>query len=148
MHPIDDLKSLSKEELLAQWRKLPGKQPPPARIDRLVRELAYRLQELASGKLDKNTTVSLRRHVAVFEKSLRTGHVPPQVGTPSKVKLEAGTVLSREWNGRRITVQVITAKEFQYEGKRYKSLTRIAHQVTGQHLSGPMFFGLKEVKRG
>jgi len=148
MHPIDDLKNMSRDELLAQWRKLPGKQPPPARLDRLVRELAYRLQEQAFGKLDKNTIVSLRRHMAVFEKSLNTGHAPSLVETPSKVKLEAGTVLSREWNGRRITVQVITAKEFQYEGKRYKSLTRIAYQATGQHLSGPMFFGLKEVKRG
>jgi hypothetical protein len=31
---------------------------------------------------------------------------------------------------------------FEYEGKRYRSLTMIAGRITGAHWSGPRFFGL------
>jgi len=31
---------------------------------------------------------------------------------------------------------------FEYEGLTFKSLTAVARHITGQHWSGPMFFGL------
>jgi hypothetical protein len=31
---------------------------------------------------------------------------------------------------------------FEYEGERYRSLSRIAKLITGVHWSGPRFFGL------
>src|SRR5687768_18459257 len=104
MQSLDDLERMTKEELLARWRKLPGKQPPPARVDRLVRELAYRLQEQSHGRLDKNTAVSLSRHMASFQKSLKEGKAKAPARTPAKVVLEPGSVVSRDWNGRLITV--------------------------------------------
>jgi hypothetical protein len=148
MQSIEDLEKLTKEELLVRWRKLPGKPPPPARLDRLIRELAYRLQEERHGKLDKNTRVSLARHMAAFEKSLYARKSPAPAKTSVKILLESGSVLTRRWNDRTLTVQVLGAREFLFEGKRFKSLSAIAREVTGQHLSGPLFFGLKEVPRG
>ena len=35
---------------------------------------------------------------------------------------------------------------FEYDGRRYRSLTVIAEKITGAHWSGPRFFGL--TKRG
>ena len=148
MQSIENLGKLTKEELLARWRKLPGKPPPPARLDRLIRELAYRLQEEHHGKLDKNTRVSLARHMAAFEKSLHARKPEAPAKTPAKILLETDSVLTRQWNDRTLTVQVLGAREFLFEGKRFKSLSAIAREVTGQHLSGPLFFGLKEVPRG
>lgn len=148
MQSIDDLEKTPKHELLTRWHRLPGKQPPPARIDRLVRELAYRLQEEQHGKLDKNTTVSLRRHMAGFEKTLREGKASSPVKTPPKVVLDVGAVITRQWEGRTITVQILGAREFEFESSRYKSLSAVAKKITGQHLSGPLFFGLKEVNHG
>ena len=148
MQSVEDLEQLTKEELLARWRKLPGKQPPPSRADRLVRELAYRLQEQQHGRLDKNTAVSLSRHMASFEKSLKEGKVEPPARTLAKVLLEPGSVVSRDWNGRIITVQILGQREFLFEGRHFKSLSSVAKKITGQHLSGPLFFGLKEVARG
>jgi hypothetical protein len=55
---------------------------------------------------------------------------------------------TRQRNDRTITVHVLGAREFLFEGQRFKSLSSIARQVTGQHLSGPLFFGLKEVAHG
>lgn len=149
MPSIDDLEKMTKEELLARWRKLPGKQPPPSRIDRLLRELAYCLQEQRLGRLDKNTTVSLRRHMAEFGKSLRAKcDSSPSVKTPPKVILEAGSILTREWDGKRITVQITGPRQFIWEGKTFKSLSALARKITGQHLSGPLFFGIKENHHG
>lgn len=145
MQSIEELQTLTKDELLDRWRKLPGRQPPPARAERLLRELVYRVQEIALGKLDKNTTVSLRRHMTEFEKSLHAQKVAPaETKTPSKVTLETGSVLSREWEGRRIAVQVTGPRQFVWEGATFKSLSALARKITGQHLSGPLFFGLKE----
>lgn len=149
MQAIEELEKMTKEELLVLWRKLPDRQPPPARIDRLSKELAYRLQEQEFGRLDKNTTVSLRRHMTEFGKSLPAkSTAPPAAKTPPKVMLEPGSVVSREWDGKRITVQVAGPRQFVWEGQTFKSLSSLARKITGQHLSGPLFFGLKEVQHG
>jgi len=47
----------------------------------------------------------------------------------------------REWRGRTHTLSV-TNDGFEYAGKAYASLTKIAHEITGAHWSGPRFFGL------
>lgn len=148
MQHIEDLDEMSKEELSLLWRKLLPEVAAPRRSDRMIRELAYRWQEKVNGRLDKATTVSLRRHMMTFEASLKRGADQPVVKTPARLKLEKGSVISRKWNDRSISVKVIGPREFEFEGRRYKSLSKISREITGQHLSGPMFFGLKEVNRG
>ena len=37
---------------------------------------------------------------------------------------------------------VVTEDGFEYAGKAFPSLTKIAHAITGAHWSGPRFFGL------
>lgn len=58
-----------------------------------------------------------------------------------------GTVLVREYQGRRIVVSVLE-KGFEHEGKVYRSLSAIANTVTGSHWNGALFFGLKDAKPG
>jgi Protein of unknown function (DUF2924) len=55
--------------------------------------------------------------------------------------LRPGTRLVREWRGRTHMVAV-TEDGFEYAGKTFPSLTKIAHAITGAHWSGPRFFGL------
>ncbi|MGA3128869.1 MAG: DUF2924 domain-containing protein [Candidatus Korobacteraceae bacterium] len=47
------------------------------------------------------------------------------------------------WRGETHQVTV-TASGFEYRGKIYKSLTKIACEITGTRWSGPMFFGLRK----
>jgi hypothetical protein len=47
----------------------------------------------------------------------------------------------REWRGRTHTV-VVTEEGFEFAGKTYSSLSKIAQAITGAHWSGPRFFGL------
>jgi Protein of unknown function (DUF2924) len=55
--------------------------------------------------------------------------------------LKPGIRLMREWRGRTYSV-VVHEKGFDYDGRRYRSLTQIAKEITGAHWSGPRFFGL------
>lgn len=53
----------------------------------------------------------------------------------------AGTQLIREWKGN--TYVVTKTKEgFSYNNKNYRSLSIVAKHITGNHISGPKFFGL------
>jgi hypothetical protein len=57
------------------------------------------------------------------------------------VILKSGAKLVREWRGHAHTVLVLD-DGFEYEGRRYRSLTMIAARITGVHRSGPRFFGV------
>jgi hypothetical protein len=52
-----------------------------------------------------------------------------------------GALLSRQWKGRTILVEVL-AEGFRYENRHYPSLSAIAVAVTGTRWNGLAFFGL------
>jgi len=52
-----------------------------------------------------------------------------------------GNWIERDYKGRTIRVLVV-ADGFEYESKRYKSLSAIAKAVTGSHMNGFLFFRL------
>ena len=108
--------------------------PPRLSRDLLIRTIAYRMQELAYGGLSKAT----QRKLEALAKELKVkGRI---VVTPG-MSLRPGTRLVREWRGRTHMV-VVTENGFEYAGKAFPSLTKIAHAITGAHWSGPRFFGL------
>lgn len=52
-----------------------------------------------------------------------------------------GAMLVKEHEGRRIDVKVLD-DAFEFEGRRYRSLSAIAREVTGTNWNGYKFFGL------
>ena len=56
--------------------------------------------------------------------------------------MRPGAVLVREWRGISHQVSVLE-KGFCFRGKHYRSLSGVAHKITGTRWSGPLFFGLK-----
>ena len=58
-----------------------------------------------------------------------------------------GTVLTRPFENRRIVVTVLE-QGFEYQSRRYRSLSAIAREVTGTRWNGLLFFGLAERRRG
>jgi DUF2924 family protein len=100
----------------------------------LVRTLAYRLQELAYGGLSKAT----QRKLAILTKEFET---KGSIASDPNPRIRPGSRLMREWCGRTHTV-VVTEDGFEYAGKAYSSLSKIAQVITGAHWSGPRFFGL------
>ena len=57
-----------------------------------------------------------------------------------------GTRLVREWDGVEHVVTVLQGG-FDWQGRRYKSLSAIARDITGTQWNGYRFFGLRENKR-
>src|ERR1700726_1908526 len=131
---IDRIRSLGREELRREWRRLNHSEPPRISRDLLVLALGYRLQEIAHGGLGKAT----RRKLQSMAKALRT---TGRVGPAPSLSLKPGARLVREWRGRTHTVTV-TEDGFEYAGTSYPSLTKIAKKITGARWSGPRFFGL------
>ena len=55
----------------------------------------------------------------------------------------AGVQLRRVWQGKEYVVTVLGGGEFEYNGAKYNSLSRIAREITGGHWNGKLFFGVK-----
>jgi hypothetical protein len=56
-----------------------------------------------------------------------------------------GTQLIREWKGIEQNVTVVV-NGFEWQGRRFKSLSAAARAITGTQWNGPVFFGLKRAK--
>ena len=57
-------------------------------------------------------------------------------------KAGPGTILVREWQGSAHRVTVL-GDGVSFNGKRYRSLSEVAREITGSRWSGPRFFGLR-----
>jgi len=64
------------------------------------------------------------------------------------VKLAPGVVLTRLYKSKRIVVKVLGERDFEYDGKRFKSLSAIANLVSKTHCNGPAWFGITKPKKG
>ena len=133
---ISELSQLSRAELQRLWAEL-TKTPAPTGISQelLLRAVAYRIQELRFGGLDRGCQGRLNETVS-----------PVQKRSPSRV-LKPGTKLIRQWQGQTYEVACLSDGKFSFRGETYSSLSVIAEVITGAHWSGPRFFGLKPVKR-
>ena len=126
------LNDLTAQQLRDEWRRLYRGQPPRLSRDLLIRTIAYRMQEL--GGLSKAT----QRKLDALTKELKA---KGSIAVTPDTSVRPGTRLVREWCGRTHTV-VVTEDSFEYAGKAFPSLTKIAHAITGAHWSGPRFFGV------
>ena len=147
---VATLGDLSREELAERWTKVYGHPPPKgARRDFLLRTAAWHLQASRLGGLSRDTRRMLRTAIAQMKKQFaaqvgESAAVPDEAVLPvaaPRRQLSPGTRLVRVWNGRSHIVDVLE-EGFAFEGRLHKSLTAIAHQITGAHWSGPRFFGL------
>ena len=139
--PLSDrlatLPGLSLADLRLEWRRLYRAEPPRLSRDIMMRAIAHRLQEIAHGGPSKVTQRRLMTLTAEFETG---GRIAPPAGP----KLKPGSRLVREWHGRTHSV-CVTDDGFEFQGKTYRSLTKIARDITGAQWSGPRFFGLTKM---
>jgi Protein of unknown function (DUF2924) len=124
------------EDLRERWKELYGK-APSGQIGRsfLIRAIAYRLQEQAFGGLKPSTERLLARVAA----ETAAGSLPKK---PQSREAQTGTILVREWQGNANRITVLD-DGVAFNGKRYRSLSEVAREITGSRWSGPRFFGLR-----
>ena len=87
------------------------------------------------GNLSLHAQKKLKNLLEEFEKSQAISK------TSKELQLAIGTKLIREYQGKIITVTVMT-NGFEFKNKVYKSLSAIANEVTGKHWNGRKFFGV------
>lgn len=129
---IAGLADLDREALLARWREaFPGPVPKSLSRPLMVRALAWQIQADVLGGLSAGASRTLR------SASRSSGGAAP---------IPAGSRLVREWNGRTHVVD-ITEEGYHWNGTVFRSLSAIAREITGEHWSGPRFFGLNRGAR-
>ena len=135
------LKTTPTPKLREQWRLLFDKEPPPFNRQYIENRLAYRIQELAYGGPDRDTRRMLDLLADEVEGHARRKH---QIADPRNPV--TGTKLLREWDGVEHTVTVLK-DAFDWRGRKFKSLSAVAREITGTRWNGYRFFGLRERKR-
>ena len=153
------LGDLPRAELIALWRKNFGSAPPKGvHKELLIRAAAFHLQQKHFGGLSgeaKRMLKAAMREVANAKALGRKGDgataidvsgLNPEQTAAAPTLVERrpalpGARLIRDWNGNSHVVDVVDGG-FLYAGSRYRSLSKIAREITGTNWSGPRFFGL------
>jgi hypothetical protein len=134
------LKDMSVRELKAEWAKLFETEAPNNSRSFLEQRLAYRIQELTFGGLSK----PVRQLLDALADEVEGKKVRKSVIADPRNPV-IGTRLVREWNGAEHVITVLK-DGFDWQGRRYKSLSAIARDITGTQWNGYRFFGLRERK--
>lgn len=113
-------------------------QPIPKNLSSKLLKLAiiYRIKEKLHGGLKP----AIRKYL--FQLAKANNKTVP-LHFPVKAILKPGSHLIRQWRGETYQVKMVD-NGYKYEGKVYKSLSEIARNITGIHLNGPKFFGLRK----
>jgi hypothetical protein len=138
---LEELPRMRTAKLRILWQELFAKAAhPKLRRDLMIPILAYRIQEKAYGGLKSSTRKRLQKLAAELERDPNAQFQPTQ-------QIKTGTKLLRQWQGETHNVMVVD-DGFDYRNKRYESLSEIAREITGTRWSGPLFFGLKQPRKG
>ncbi|MDA0963426.1 MAG: DUF2924 domain-containing protein, partial [Proteobacteria bacterium] len=127
------LKAMSVNELKTEWQGLFDAPAPNNSRTFLESRLAYRIQELTYGGPDKQTRRLLDLLADEVEGTLTR---KAQIADPRNPVV--GTKLIREWDGVAHTVTVLR-EGFDWDGRRYKSLSAVARAITGTRWNGYRF---------
>jgi hypothetical protein len=156
---LDRLARMQPAELQRLHHKLFGRPVPSGNSELARRRIAWHVQAEQEGGLPE----SARQHALAIAKEaglriqLQGGRVPaaPNNTTVSRIVSDhdsrlpmSGSVIVKEHRGKTLVVRVLD-RGFEYDGRRFRSLSAIATDITGTKWNGFLFFGLaKESKRG
>ena len=132
---LEALAEMDYDALRAEWRRLYRAQAlKRVSRDLLMLGVAWKLQERAYGGLGAAT----KRRLADLAKTMEQDG---DLVRSRVARLKPGARLVREWRGETHTV-IVLEDGFEWQGKRWRSLSVIAREITESHWSGPRFFGL------
>ncbi|MDR0953631.1 MAG: DUF2924 domain-containing protein [Elusimicrobiota bacterium] len=131
---MEELKGLSQEKLAFYW-KIFYLTPPRAKRS-MLRPLWYALQcERFNLKLEEKFITRLNRYASNPERYI-------QKANKNKYSLAHGTEIIKVYKDKEYKIIVKDDNAFMFNDKIYKTLSAIACEISGKHLSGPDFFGL------
>jgi hypothetical protein len=96
-----------------------------------------KLQELEFCKTDQGLLDRNKRRIDAL---IKNGRATMREAAYRPV---AGTMLSRLYQGKQYHVIAAQDGTYEFDGRPYESLSKIAFEITGTRWSGPLFFGLR-----
>jgi Protein of unknown function (DUF2924) len=152
---VETLRRANVARLREKYREVFGEETRSRDREHLFRKIAWRLQARAEGDLSARARQRAQeiaddaelRKIAPTDFFTVGGQAIEIIpGERSQRKQDrrlpmAGSLLTREWKGRTILVEVLT-RGFRYENRFFPSLSAIATEVTGTRWNGLTFFGL------
>jgi hypothetical protein len=159
---LDDLPRMNASQLQAVHRELFGAHHRVANCQHLRRKIAWHLQASKEGGLPESVRqygiaiasgTELRLRISE-NASRRQGGVPLEQTVTTRViqtrdaRLPMpGSLLVKDYKSQTVVVRVLD-DAFEYDGRRFGSLSAIAGEITGTRWNGFAFFGLeKEARR-
>ncbi len=142
---IAELETMSVAELRRRYAELFGEPATTRNRQRLLRRTLWRLQAVEEGDLSQRARRRARELADDAHLRLSAPRIPREPMPCAAPKVDPrlprpGSVITRLYKERLIEVTV-TGDGLLYEGRRYRSLSAVAKQVTGSHLNGFRFFG-------
>jgi hypothetical protein len=154
---LSKLRKLDLAELQAEYERVFEKPSKSRNRDWLFKVIAKKLQDNEEPE-SATKPVALPVLIAKFERkkktrsrnvSKTTKKVKPEkgkkqvrpIGERDKRLPRAGTVLTREWHGKKYLVKCLDSG-FEFGGKPYRSLSGVAKVISNQVVNGYLWFGL------
>ena len=157
---LDDLQRMTTGDLVERYEELHGHACRTRHRAYLIRKIAWRIQANAEGDLTERArrrAAELADDAEIRTMAPRSLVCPPQPGE-IRTRIRSldprdrrdprlpspGSAIVRQYKGRTIRVTVLTNDEgFEFDGERFRTLSSVAAKVTGQHINGFRFFGLR-----
>lgn len=156
------LERMTPSQLRERYQQVFGEPTRAGNAVWLRRRIAWRLQCLAEGDLVERADRLRERALSMAcDSDLRVtpprmppaqtrtvvGRIGPQARPTTTAATNAGltpgTTLTRNYRGKRLDVLVLDPPNgFEFDGRRYRSLSAIARAITGAQWNGRLFFGL------
>lgn len=159
---IGDLPRMSAPQLQAVHRELFGAEHPISNCQHLRRKIAWRLQATKDGGLPESVRqyaiaiargTELRSRISENASRRRAGVPLEETVTTTVVQTRdarlpmPGSLIVKQYKDQTVVVKVLDER-FEYDGRRFTSLSAIAGEITGTRWNGFAFFGLeKEARR-
>jgi hypothetical protein len=155
---FDRLLRMRPDELHRLYRAMFGRDVQSGNSEQARRRIAWRVQSEREGGLPD----SARRHALAMARESavrirvgveRTGRSDsPRHATVTGLVSDhdprvpmPGSVIVKEYRGRRILVRVLDAG-FEWDGRHFLSLSAVARDITGTKWNGLAFFGLAKTR--
>ena len=153
---IAELYEMTTGELAEKYQQLHGQPTRTRHRQYLIRKNAWRIQANAFGGLSeraKRRAAELANDADIRVMAPKTLVCPSQGGesesrTTRFIERDpripaAGSAIVRTYKGKKLRVMVLAGDQgFEYDGKRYDTLSAVAKHITGSHINGFRFFGL------
>lgn len=134
---IVQLPELAMPEIKKIWLRLFHDITPTHNRQFLERRIAYKLQEIEFCKTDRGLLDRNKRRIDALIKNGRASM------REAAYRPVAGTMLSRLYQGKQYQVIATQDGTYEFDGRPFESLSKIAFEITGTRWSGPLFFGLR-----